>query len=219
MNWSTNAWEHIKPIYNSIVKMPFITELREGTLPVEKFQFYMAQDAHYLEHFGRSLAIIASRIQEVTDMLAFIKFSEGAIVVENALHESYFKEFNLTGKGSMQPACHHYVHSLKSTASLASVEVAVAAVLPCFWIYREIGTFIYENQNTAANPYKKWIDTYAGDDFDVLVKQAIEIADRLASKGTTAQQQAMTDAFCTSSHLEFQFWDAAYRLRTWEDSL
>lgn len=215
MNWSTNVWEQIQPIYNTILKMPFITELTDGTLPIEKFQFYMAQDSHYLEHFGRTLSIIASRIQDIADTLAFLQFAEGAIVVENALHESYFKEFNLTGKGSMQPACHHYVHTLKSTATLANIEVAVAAVLPCFWIYREIGVFIYENQKSSNNPYKKWIDTYAGDDFDILAKQAIEIADRLASNCTNDQQYLMTDAFVISSHLEFQFWDCAYDLRTW----
>lgn len=215
MNWSTNAWEQIQPIYNTILKMPFISELMDGTLPIEKFQFYMAQDSHYLEHFGRSLSIIASRIQDITDTLAFIQFAEGAIVVESALHESYFKEFNLTSKGVMQPTCHHYVHTLKSTATLANIEVAVAAVLPCFWIYSEIGIFICKNQKSLNNPYQKWIDTYAGDDFDVLAKRAIEITNRLASNCTEAQQDLMTDAFMTSSHLEFQFWDAAYNLKTW----
>ncbi len=58
MNWSTNAWEQIQPIYNTIIKMPFITELMDGTLPVEKFQFYMAQDSHYLEHFDQLYPIL-----------------------------------------------------------------------------------------------------------------------------------------------------------------
>ena len=215
MNWSNNAWEQIQPIYNKIVQMPFITELMDGTLPIEKFQFYMAQDSHYLEHFGRSLSIIASKIKNITDSLTFIRFSEGAIVVENALHESYFKAFNLTTKGVMQPTCHHYVHSLKSTATLANVEVAVAAVLPCFWIYKEVGIYIYKNQSALDNPYQKWIDTYAGEDFDILAQQAITIANRLASNCTKDQQDLMTEAFITSSYLEFQFWDAAYNLKTW----
>lgn len=215
MNWSNNAWEKIQPLYNKIVEMPFITELMDGTLPIEKFQFYMAQDSHYLEHFGRSLSIIASKIQNITDTLAFIRFAEGAIEVENALHESYFKTFNLSNKGAMQPACHHYVHTLKSTATLANVEVAVAAVLPCFWIYKEVGIYIYKNQTALDNPYQKWIDTYAGENFDILAQQAIAITDRLASNCTKAQQDMMTEAFITSSHLEFQFWDAAYHLKIW----
>lgn len=215
MNWSDTAWEQIQPIYSTILKMPFISELTDGTLPIEKFQFYMAQDSHYLEHFGRSLSIIASRMHDLTDSLAFIRFAEGAIVVESELHESYFKAFKVTNKGIIQPSCHHYVHCLKSTAALASVEVAVAAVLPCFWIYKEVGNFIYKNQGTKNNPYQKWIDTYAGEDFDALAQQAIAIANRLATNCTKSQQDDMTDAFITSSHLEFQFWDSAYHQKTW----
>jgi thiaminase (transcriptional activator TenA) len=215
MNWSNKTWEQIQPIYQSIIKMPFIAEMMKGTLALERFQFYIAQDSHYLEHFGRSLSIIAARIQNIKDSLAFIRFAEGAIIVENALHESYFKDFNLTDKGIMQPSCHHYAHFLKSIASLGSVEVAVAAVLPCFWIYKEVGDYIYKNQQPINNPYQKWIDTYSGEEFNKVVQQAITICDSLASSCTKSQQHFMTKAFITSSQLEFQFWDSAYHLRKW----
>lgn len=215
MNWSNRTWEQIEPIYQSIIKMPFITELMEGTLALERFQFYIAQDSHYLEHFGRSLSLIAARIESIDNSLSFIRFAEGAIVVENALHESYFKDFNLTEKGIMEPTCHHYAHFLKSTASLESVEVALAAVLPCFWIYKKVGDYIYKNQNVLNNPYQKWIDTYAGEEYSGIVKQVITICDSIASSCTTSQQLSMTKAFITSSHLEFQFWDSAYHLRKW----
>ena len=46
----------------------------------------------------------------------------------------------------MQPVCHHYVHFLKSTAALDAVEIAMAAVLPCFWIYQKVGDYIYDNK-------------------------------------------------------------------------
>jgi thiaminase/transcriptional activator TenA len=215
MNWTTNAWAQIAPIYDSILKMPFITELMDGTLDLEKFQFYMSQDSHYLEHFGRSMSIIASRINHIDDTLTFIKFAEGAIVVENALHESYFKDFNITSKGSIEPACHHYVHFLKSTTALASIPVAVAAVLPCFWIYKEVGHYLHANQKITPNRYQKWIDTYAGEEFDVLAAKAIEIVNRLAKDCSENEQALMTEAFITASRLEFHFWDSAYQMRTW----
>jgi thiaminase/transcriptional activator TenA len=215
MKWSTNAWEHIQPIYQKIISMPFIQELTDGTLPLDKFQFYMAQDSHYLEHFGRSLSMIAARMPEIKDALAFIRFAEGAIVVENALHESYFKDFNIAVKGIMQPTCHHYAHFLKSTASTENIEVAVAAVLPCFWIYQEVGDYIYGQQKQTNNPYQKWIDTYAGEAYGQLVQQAIAICDAIAARCTESQQLSMREAFITASELEFQFWDSAYHLRKW----
>ncbi|MFC3198003.1 thiaminase II [Parapedobacter deserti] len=215
MTWSEHAWRSIEPLYGSIIGMPFIMELQEGTLPIVKFRFYMAQDWGYLEHFGRALAVIGARAAGIDDALAFMRFGEGAIVVENALHESYFRDFGVTERGVLEPACHHYVHYLKSTAALEPVEVAMAAVLPCFWIYKEVGDHIYTNQKSGNNPYQRWIDTYAGEDFAVSVRQAIQICDSVAEATTGSMRERMTEAFITASRLEYHFWDSAYRLVRW----
>ncbi|MBP2619323.1 thiaminase II [Chryseobacterium jejuense] len=216
MKWSEQTWNAIEKHYQSILTMPFIKELSDGRLPQEKFRFYMAQDSLYLEHFGRTLSLIAAKIPDLEDVLAFMRFAENAIVVENALHESYFKDFGLVDKGVLQPACHHYIHFLRSTAALESVEIAVAAVLPCFWIYREVGNYIYEIQNTVNNPYEKWIATYAGEEFSAAVDQAIDICDQLAENSTEETRKKMTEAFIAASRMEYYFWEAAYDLRTWE---
>ncbi|PZR29010.1 MAG: thiaminase II [Citrobacter freundii] len=215
MRWSEQAWESIQPIYNSIIKMPFITEMKDGSLPLDKFRFYMQQDACYLEHFARALALVSARAVAIDDVLTFIRFAENAIVVENALHESYFNDFGVSGRVKPEPACHHYIHFLKSTAALDSVEIAMAAVLPCFWIYKRVGDHIYATQSPSGNPYKKWIDTYAGEEFGEAVKLAIGICDKVAGASTAAGRSAMTEAFIAASRLEFDFWDAAYKLRRW----
>lgn len=216
MNWSEQAWSNIETCYQSILDMPFIQELSDGSLPQEKFRFYMAQDSLYLEHFGRTLSLIAAKITDLQDVLAFMRFAENAIVVENALHESYFKDFRVSDKGILQPACHHYIHFLRSTAALDSVEVAAAAVLPCFWIYREVGNYIYQTQNTVDNPYEKWIATYAGEEFSQAVDQAIAICNTIAENSTEATRERMTEAFIMASQLEFHFWEAAYELKMWK---
>ncbi|WP_033564552.1 thiaminase II [Sphingobacterium sp. SYP-B4668] len=215
MNWSEQAWQEITPIYKNILEMPFIVELTEGTLDIQKFQFYMAQDSAYLEHFGRALALIGARAYHIQDALTFMRFGENAIIVENALHESYFADFGLTARGQIQPACHHYIHFLKSTAALDTVEVGMAALLPCFWIYKQVGDYIYSAKSQRDNPYQKWIDTYAGEEFGNEVKKAIGICDRIASATTIDMRQKMTEAFVTAARLEYDFWNAAYTLRTW----
>ncbi len=216
MKWSEQTWQTIEERYQSILDMPFIKELSDGSLPQEKFRFYMAQDSLYLEHFGRTLSLIAAKIQDIQDVLAFMRFAENAVVVENALHESYFVDFGVTDKGTLQPACHHYIHFLRSTAALEAVEVAVAAVLPCFWIYREVGNYILSRPKTDHNPYQKWIDTYGGDEFSAAVDHAIAICDRAAENGTEEIRKKMTEAFVMSSRMEFHFWEAAYELKMWK---
>lgn len=215
MKWTEQAWKKIEEKYSAILNMPFVQELADGTLPKNKFQFYMAQDSLYLEHFGRALALIGAKSHDIGDALAYLRFAEGAIVVENALHESYFMDFGVTDKGKIQPACHHYTHFLKSTAAFEPVEVAMAATLPCFWIYKKVGDHIYKGQQTVNNPYQRWINTYGGEEFSDSVQQAIMICDLAAERATPVTRARMTEAFIHASHLEYHFWDAAYTGRTW----
>lgn len=215
MTWSELTWKQCEDRYQSILTMPFVAELANGTLPKEKFQFYMTQDSLYLEHFGRALALIAARAHDITHTLKYLKYAETAIVVENLLHESYFKDFGLTEKGEIQPACHHYIHFLKSTAALESVEIAMAAVLPCFWIYKKVGDHIYNHLRSENNPYQRWIDTYGGDEFADVVEQAINLCDEVAAETTPAIREKMTEAFIASSRMEYHFWESAYELKKW----
>jgi len=216
MNWSEQTWKASEPFYDAILQMPFITELSCGALDMKKFQFYIAQDSLYLEHFGRSLALIGAKAHDIGDTLAYIRFAETAIVVENALHESYFLDYNVHDKGTIQPACHHYIHFLRSTAALDPVEVAMAASLPCFWIYKKVGDHIYNSRRFPGNPYQKWIDTYGGEEFTVAVRNAIAICDRAAAQTTPEIRRKMTEAFVTASRMEYHFWEAAYDFKLWK---
>jgi thiaminase/transcriptional activator TenA len=215
MKWSNNAWNKIDKIYTKIIEMPFNQELLDGTLSKARFQFYMQQDAVYLGEFSRALALIAARCFNHPYTLDFIRFAEGAVVVESALHEGYFKQFGIEEAGAASPTCQNYTQFLLTKASLDQVEVAMAAVLPCFWIYKKVGDYIYANQQADNNPYQDWIATYAGEDFGLLVEKAIAICDDVAARCTEAQQEKMTQAFIRASQLEWMFWDSAYQLESW----
>lgn len=215
MKWSEKAWKQALPIYNDITGMSFIKELADGTLDIEAFKYYLQQDAYYLEYFARSLAIVAAKVQDVNTMLDFVRFAEGAIVVERALHDSYFKDYNVDVRVPMSPTCHHYVHYLQSTVCMTDSAVGMAAVLPCFWIYKQVGDYILANQTKNENKYQEWINTYAGDEFGALVEKAISLCDIAAANSTETQQQQMTEAFITASRLEYAFWDSAYQLEKW----
>ncbi|MDI7276068.1 MAG: thiaminase II [Anaerolineae bacterium] len=216
MRFVDTLWEEITPIYQAIIAHPFNRELTQGTLPRDKFEFYIQQDALYLADFGRALAIMAGRSGTVERALDFVRFAEGAVVVERALHGSYFQLFGIREPATVQcPACFAYTNYLIATTSTRSYEEGVAGLLPCFWIYREVGRHIHR-QAVAANPYQKWIDTYASDDFDRLVRRALAIAEETAQEASAGGRERMREAFVTSSRLEWMFWDAAYRLETWQ---
>ncbi|KYP15347.1 thiaminase II [Flavihumibacter sp. CACIAM 22H1] len=215
MNWSDKAWAGIESIYGSILQLAFIQELADGSLPREKFQFYMAQDSIYLEHFSRALALLGARVPDMQDALTYLRFAENAILVERVLHDSFFRDFEVRERGAMQPACHHYIHFLKATAALEPVELGVAATLPCFWIYQKVGDYIFAQHKTENNPYQRWIDTYSGDEFSIAVQTAIACTDKLAAGSSLGMQASMNEAFYAAACLELEFWQAAYEFRKW----
>lgn len=214
MKWSQQAWEASKPVYDQILKLPFIEELMNGTLDKEKFMFYIQQDALYLADYGRVLAAIGARLKKAEYTEAFIHFAGDSVAVEKALHASFLKDFDLK-KQEASPSCLLYTSYLYKQLADSPVEVALAAVLPCFWIYKEVGDYILQHQVKGNNPYQEWIDTYGGDDFDRSVKLAISICDEVVAQCTEEQRKAMTNAYVMCSRFEWMFWDSAYRMEEW----
>jgi thiaminase/transcriptional activator TenA len=216
--FSREAWARNAHIYEIIRTMPFNAELAAGTLSEARFKHYITQDAHYLIGFGRALALAAAKAPDPDRIVQFARSAEGAIVVERALHGSFFARYGITpdvfAATSLSPACHHYVSYLLAIAHAEPYEVLLAALLPCFWIYAEVGRDILARARPE-NPYQAWIDTYAGDDFHAAVRAVIEAADPVAEAASPALRQRMYAAFTRATQLEWIFWDSAYRLETW----
>ncbi len=218
MTFSQDAWERIGPLYAAILELPFNRELAAGTLARERFIFYMLQDAHYLTWFGRALAVTAARAPDADALIQFAGSARAAVVVERALHEGFFRRFGISAAEAAatepSPTCAHYTHYLLALAYNAPYEVSVAALLPCFWIYWEVGKHLLEIARPD-NPYQAWIDTYADEAFAEGVRKVIEICDRVAAAATPAVRTQMLEAFVRASRLEWMFWDSAWRREAW----
>jgi thiaminase/transcriptional activator TenA len=218
MSFSQDAWQRIVPLYGAILELPFNRELAAGTLSRERFTFYMLQDAHYLTYFARALAVTAARAPNNDALIQFAGSARQAVVVERALHESFFKDYGISAAEAAaaepSPTCAHYTHYLLALAYNAPYEVSVAALLPCFWIYWEVGKHLLETAQPN-NPYQAWIDTYADEAFAEGVRKVIAIGDQMATAASLSIRDGMTRAFVRASQLEWMFWDSAYRLERW----
>lgn len=215
MKWSEQAWNAAKPVFDKILQQPFIKELMEGTLDRDKFIFYIQQDALYLADYGKVLTGIASKLNKPEHIGSFIHFAGDSMEVEKALHETFISKIDTPARFEMSPDCLLYTSYLLRQLANAPVEVIVAAVLPCFWIYKEVGDYILANQTKGNNPYQSWIDTYGGEEFEESVKTAIAITDELAGKCTAEQRERMTEAYVMCSKMEWLFWDSAWRMEKW----
>ncbi len=216
--FSQSLWQANETLFQDTLQLPFNRELAAGTLSMERFRHYMIQDAHYLVAYGRALAVTAAKSDNAEGVVQFANAANEAVVVERSLHDGFMRDFGVTpgqfAAMPLTPACHHYTSFLVATAWSAPYPVAVAALLPCFWIYAEVGRDIHA-RSVAGNPYQAWIDTYASEEFHALVRAVCATVDRLADEATPATRAAMHAAYRDAARLEWMFWDSAYRLAQW----
>ena len=211
--WSRQAWLTIEPIFEAVTRHPFLLGLTDGSLARSKFLFYLNQDALYLDDFGKVLAGLALKSHKRDHVDSFLEFSSDTIKVERALHQAFLGQIDHEAKPC--PTCQLYTSFMHRQLALEPLEVAVATVLPCFWIYQEVGEYILALKPAPGNPYQSWIDTYGGEEYGQAVKRAVAIADELAAEASAETQRRMTRAFAACSQMEWMFWDAGWREESW----
>ncbi len=216
--FSTDAWARNASVTEAARTLPFNRDLAAGTLPLTAFRHYMIQDAHYLVAFAQALALAAAKADRPDHVVHFARAAASAIEVERSLHTDFFERFGVTAaevaSTEPTPVAHHYICFLLASGFREPVAVHLAAMLPCFWMYREIGRDIH-GRAAPANPFQAWIDTYSGEEFDRAVDEMIAVTDAVAAEAAPATLVAMHAAFTRAAQLEWMFWDSAYRDARW----
>src|SRR4029077_11005046 len=211
--FSDETWQRTARLRDAIRQLPFNTELAAGSLARDRFQGYIIQDSLYLGRFSRALAIAAAKAPDADAMQSFAQSALSAVAVEQALHGRYLQEFGIDpsriGEAEASPDCVAYTSYLLAAAYHEPWEVLVAALLPCFRIYWDVGCAIAQKARSD-NPYRAWIDTYADERFGKAVETVVAIGDRAAAAVTTATRAAMLAAFIRACKYEWLFWDGAY---------
>ena len=207
-------------IRQAILVHPFVTGVGDGTLPVKKFRYYVAQDYSYLIDYSRVLALASARAPRLDDMSWFAGLLDETLNVEMELHRSFCQEFGINAEELeatvASPTTVAYTSFLLKTAHQGSFGELVASLLPCQWGYWEIGNHLLKQGLPQAAPlYAKWIEMYTSEEFAALADHMREMAGRIGDEAGPAEQAAMGQAYLTSVRLEHQFWDMAYGLEAW----
>ena len=215
MGFITEIENQTLSIRQAILEHPFITGIGDGSLPLDRFKYYVIQDYVYLIDYSRALAIASARAIDLQDMSWFAGLLDETLNQEMALHRSYCQEFgiNLQELESVEPASttKSYTNFLLKTAYQGSFGELVASLLPCQWGYWEIGDHLLKRGlPTSAPLYAQWIKMYTSEEFTELAHQIREMADRIGGGAGLAEQAAMRQAYTDSVRLEHRFWDMAY---------
>ncbi len=216
--------EHLRklafPIWKAQLTHPFVMALGKGTLPARKFQYYILQDARYLEELSRIFAAGAKRATDPDTAIHFAKLVEETIIVERGLHESYGKQWKLSAKQmrstTMSPTNYAYCRHMRSVAQEGTLGEITVVALPCAWIYCEVGKHLLRNGTPKAkHPYRDWLLMYGSPEFAEVAQWMRTLVDQCAKTAGSAEKKRMEEAFLISSRYEWMFWDMAWREETW----
>src|SRR5690625_1718650 len=211
--FTTAAWERTGAVRAAIDRLPLLLDLENGDLPHETFRHYLTQDAHYLAGFGRALAACGAQCGDAEEMGFWTGSAQGTVVVEQELHARYDAD---PANVPPSPTCTAYTSYLLALSASGCYPELAAGVLPCFWIYDDVGTRLKQPVGDVdVHPYGEWIGTYGDPDFAATTQSARDVVDSLAERADAATLERMHTAFYRATQYEWMFWDAAHRHETW----
>lgn len=205
-------------IWQAIYDHPFVQEVGAGTLARPAFLFFIQQDYLYLKDFARVLCLAAAKTNDLATLAMFTEHAATVVQVEHSLHSGVAARLGLAA-GALEitiPAPHTqaYTRHLLTVGHSGTLAETVAAVLPCYWIYWEVGARL--NRSLPAEPlYADWIRAYASPGFGTHVEQQLALIERLAEHASAQERRHMEAYFAQSCRYEFLFWDQAYHQTTW----
>ncbi|MCX8453037.1 bifunctional hydroxymethylpyrimidine kinase/phosphomethylpyrimidine kinase [Paenarthrobacter ureafaciens] len=203
-------WKEAAVELEAIHGLAFIRDLGSGELPESEFSYYLAQDALYLNGYSRVLARAGALAPTEEEQLFWARGSQQCLDVESELHRNWLSGREATTQSG--PVTKAYVDHLMASSASGSYGVLLAAVLPCYWLYAEVGQQLHANFVQAGSPenhpYADWLRTYADEDFAEATRKAIALTDAAAAAASGRERGAMKEAFVQSCRYETAFFDA-----------
>lgn len=197
--------ESVGELWEKYVRHDFVKRMKEGTLPLENFRYYLIQDSKYVRVMLRSLLNASSKgpIEQVSKILlrVFQTRDRG-----NEVHSYLLRQLKVTEREIQETGYslvnYAYTRHLFYYSNL-SWRHFLAAWAPCMWGYMEVGDFVLGSPNPL---YNKWAEFYASQDYKMRVEAIIEALDSLEI------DDGLLKVFRDSVNFEIMFWDSSLRM-------
>ena len=185
MALAADLWKANEDVAQRILAHAFVRGLGDGTLPVDSFRSYVAQDAYFLEAFARAYAFCLANGRDREDLYGFAELIAG-VLEELKLHEGYAGRWKVELAGVVPlPATAAYVDFLLATARTGRLGETIAAMTPCMRLYAWLGQSL---ARTGPAPlYAEWVKTYADPGFEGLAARLEQLLDRHATDGAAVR--------------------------------
>lgn len=205
MTLSQRLWQANQDLAQACLVHPFVQGIYDGTLPQEKFAYYVGQDAFFLEAFGRAYSLAAAKAPDWESFRTFHELA-GGVLSELQLHGQYAQAWGVS-LAAVQPggATRRYTDFLLATAWSQQVGLTAIAMSPCMRLYAFVGQSLAQ-QGIPDHAYGDWVRTYSSDDFEPLAAQLEALVDQYSPDNELAKT-----TFRYAMQCEYDFFDAAWQ--------
>ncbi len=206
---SARLWRANLPLADSCLAHPFVRGLGDGTLDAGLFKGYVAQDAFFLRSFLAAYSLTAAKCARRPRAVKVLHELIGGVLEELELHAGYAASLGIDLEAaSPTQATSAYTDFLERVAWTGEPGEIVAAMTPCMRLYAFLGQSLLpaDPEKLAGNPYREWIETYAGDEFEALAASLEQLLDELGEESATIR-----DAYGYAMRCELDFFESAFR--------
>ncbi|MBA2691683.1 MAG: TenA family protein [Rubrobacter sp.] len=204
MGLAKTLWNESEDLARTALEGSFVRGVADGALPRPAFEYYVAQDAFFLEAFAKAYALALAHSPDREGLSSFASLISG-VIEELDLHAGYAKRWNVDLE-NVEPgeATLAYTDFLLSTASRSSVGETCAAMTPCMRLYAFLGRELNKEGAPEENPYSEWIEAYSAPEFENLAETLEGLLDRYAEDTPPVRR-----AYRRAMRLEATFFEAA----------
>lgn len=213
-SWSSRVWEKSMKIYNAILEHRFIKDLSCGTLDDGIFGRYIAQDEIYLRNYYHQMFMLAELMDDKENKELFLAFAQEGMEGEKAMHDMLIGKYGINTSVDPSQVTTDYNEHICNGIATGNRCIALAAVLPCMWIYNRVGLHILKEATLKDNPYKEWILEYGNEQFTANVNRVLEMTDKWAATADKETLDRMDYFYLKAALYEYAFWDYGYFAET-----
>jgi thiaminase (transcriptional activator TenA) len=200
-------------IWPAYTRHDFVLRLAGGDLPEAAFRRYLEQDYLFLIHFARAWGLAVYKSDTLAEMRRAQALVAATLDIEIGLHIDYCRGWGLSEAAmAREPealetiAYTRFVLDRGLAGDRLDLEVALA---PCIVGYGEIAAERIADPATRldGNPYREWLEMYAGADYQSLAREAAAALDeQFDRRGGEGRFPALVASFASATRLEGDFW-------------
>ena len=144
MSFMKEVLNHNIPIWDKCADTPFVREMQNGSLSLERFKNFMIQDSIYLKHYARAYGKANYHAETLKDIQLYYSALNFITLPESSIRLSYLKQFGITDDDietiSPLPENQNYINFLFEIAEHGDEHSILMSVLPCMLSYNHSHT-------------------------------------------------------------------------------